>query len=367
MANNSLYIQDWIADQASSVDTLPSPTDRVIGTLAVVGGKDIYTIDTNKMWVKFDPAAFDPSTTSISAFKNATEILTGSDGQVATLEGGDLILKDAPTGNNFILGDHNLDELKDTKELSNATTGQVPERQIDGTWVPKTPTTFDPTTTSISSFENATDILKGTDGQLVTLESGNLVLKDSGATTALEGLSDVTITSPPDGSSLHYNLSAKMWVNSPPPPQITAKLAQLSNGNEIELFRNDQLVISFVFKGVSNTANYLKFQNVFPDLVNFKIYGMKLSNVGDSGNPFKASQEPIGYQIVFNPSGNNSFSLAGLGFTSNAQFLDFTALAAYGSGTTGGIRYDRYHITVTPITLGTNALVYIDHVRRSGV
>lgn len=52
MANDSGYIQDWIGDQALTAANLPDASTGVIGTLAVVGSKDIYIIDSTNKWVK---------------------------------------------------------------------------------------------------------------------------------------------------------------------------------------------------------------------------------------------------------------------------------------------------------------------------
>ena len=361
MANNSTKLQDFIADQAETVDKLMSAQGRPVGTIAIVGGKDIYIISTDNVWIKYSPEQYDPTKTSINVFEKATKILTGTEGQIVTLEGDELVLKD------------------------------------------KTPT-YDPTKTSIDTFEKSTKILTGSDGQIVTLENSELVLKDvpAQATPSLEKLSDVTITNPVKDAVILYDDTTKTWVNgdavSIPSlanlsdvslnnpddkgliafdkasnkwinvqsiPLITAKLAQKGVANIIDIYQDTSIKITYTFDGPA-LKNYITIENVYSDTILFRFFGSLRTNARQPSNVFHATEESLGYTIQLGEKINKSVSLAGLGFKEVNQYLDIT-MAVSGGSAAGETFHERYHVVAYPVQYDLNTLVYVDHVRRSGI
>ena len=132
----------YLTDLSNNIGAIGLPVAQVLAAQNTNGFLDgkIFTDITNKVlkyWqgttIKDFDSSYDPTKTKIDVFENATKILTGSDGQVVTLESGNLVLKDG----------------------------------------------LDPSNTSINSFKNATKILTGNNGDIVTLEGGELVLKNS--------------------------------------------------------------------------------------------------------------------------------------------------------------------------------------------
>jgi hypothetical protein len=77
--------------------------------------------------------------------------------------------------------------------------------------------------------------IKTINGESV-LGSGNIVISGSGGSTTLDGLSDVTITTPSSGQSLQYNGTS--WVNATPSPGVTdhGLLSGLADDDHIQYF-----------------------------------------------------------------------------------------------------------------------------------